>query len=157
QGLGNVGYHTAKFCREGGALIVALAEFEGAIANPAGLDVDDVVRHRRETGSILKYPGATDITPSAAALELECDVLVPGAIENVLTGANAARVRAKIVLEAANGPTTPDAEAIFRQRGMLVIPDVFANAGGVTVSYFEWLKNLSYVRFGRLEKRLEER
>jgi glutamate dehydrogenase (NAD(P)+) len=156
QGLGNVGSHAAAFCREAGALIVAIVEFEGAISRPEGLDPDAVVLHRRETGSILDFPGATTITPGASALELDCDVLIPAAIENVLTGDNAARVKARIVLEGANGPTTPDAEAIFRERGVLVIPDVYANAGGVTVSYFEWLKNLSHVRFGRLEKRLEE-
>ena len=156
QGLGNVGYHCAKFCYEGGAVIVAIAEYEGAIANTAGLDPDAVLAHRRTTGSILNFPGATNITPTAAALELDCDILIPAALENVLTGDNAARVKAKIVLEGANGPTTPDAEAIFRARGIMVIPDVYANAGGVTVSYFEWLKNLSHVRFGRLEKRLEE-
>ena len=156
QGLGNVGYHCPKFCREGGAVIVAIAEYEGAIANAAGLDPDAVLAHRRATGSILHFPGAKNITPTAAALELDCDILIPAALENVLTGDNAPRVRAKIVLEGANGPTTPDAETIFRSRGIMVIPDVYANAGGVTVSYFEWLKNLSHVRFGRLEKRLEE-
>jgi glutamate dehydrogenase (NAD(P)+) len=156
QGLGNVGSHAARFCREAGALVVAIVEFEGAIHDPKGLDPDEVVRHRRETGSILDFPGASNVTPSAAGLELECDVLVPAAIENVLTADNAPRIKAKIVLEGANGPTTPDAEMVFRERGVLVIPDVYANAGGVTVSYFEWLKNLSHVRFGRLEKRLEE-
>jgi glutamate dehydrogenase (NAD(P)+) len=156
QGLGNVGLHAARFCREAGALIVAIAEHDGAIANPKGLDPDAVVEHRRARGTILGFPGATDITPTAAALELVCDVLIPAAIENVLTGENASRIRAKIVLEGANGPTTPDAERVFRERGVLVIPDLYANAGGVTVSYFEWLKNLSHVRFGRLEKRLEE-
>jgi glutamate dehydrogenase (NAD(P)+) len=157
QGLGNVGSHAARFCHEGGALIVAIAEYEGAIANPAGLDPDAVVQHRAQTGSILNYPGAKNVTPSAAALELECDILVPAALENVLTADNAARIKARIILEGANGPTTPDAETVFRDRGVLVIPDVYANAGGVTVSYFEWLKNLSHVRFGRLEKRLEEK
>jgi glutamate dehydrogenase (NAD(P)+) len=156
QGLGNVGYHCAKFCREGGATIIAIAEYEGAISSAAGLDPDAVLAHRRETGSILNFPGATNITPTATALELDCDVLIPAALENVLTADNASRVKAKIVLEGANGPTTPDAEKVFRDRGILVIPDVYANAGGVTVSYFEWLKNLSHVRFGRLEKRLEE-
>ena len=156
QGLGNVGYHAAKFCREGGATIVAIAEYDGAIANPQGLDPDAVVAHRRNRGSILGFPGATDITPTAAALELDCDILIPAALENVLTADNAPRIKAKIILEGANGPTTPDAERIFRERGVLVIPDLYANAGGVTVSYFEWLKNLSHVRFGRLEKRFEE-
>jgi glutamate dehydrogenase (NAD(P)+) len=156
QGLGNVGYHAAKFCREGGAIIVAIAEYDGAIANPNGLDPDAVVAHRRNRGSILGFPGARDITPTAAALELDADILIPAALENVLTKDNAPRIKARVILEGANGPTTPDAETIFRERGLLVIPDVYANAGGVTVSYFEWLKNLSHVRFGRLEKRLEE-
>jgi glutamate dehydrogenase (NAD(P)+) len=156
QGLGNVGFHAARFCQEAGAVIVAIAEVDGAIENPKGLDPTAVLEHRRATGSILGFPGARDITPSSAALELDCDVLIPAALENVLTGENAARVRAKIVLEAANGPTTPEAEEVFRTRGLLVVPDVYANAGGVTVSYFEWLKNLSHVRFGRLQRRLEE-
>jgi glutamate dehydrogenase (NAD(P)+) len=156
QGLGNVGFHAAKFCRDAGAVIVAIAESDGAIASSAGLDPDAVVAHRRERGSILGFPGARDVVPTASALELDCDILVPAAIENVLTKDNAVRIKAKIILEGANGPTTPEAEQIFRDRGMLVVPDVYANAGGVTVSYFEWLKNLSHVRFGRLEKRLEE-
>ncbi|HUF47480.1 MAG TPA: Glu/Leu/Phe/Val dehydrogenase [Vicinamibacterales bacterium] len=156
QGLGNVGYHIAQFCREGGATVVGIAEYEGAITNPAGLDPEEVFLHRRETGSILKFPGATDL-PSAAALELDCDILVPAAIENVITEENAPRIKAKIVLEGANGPTTPDGEALLEARNVMVIPDIYANAGGVTVSYFEWLKNLSHVRFGRMEKRLEER
>jgi glutamate dehydrogenase (NAD(P)+) len=153
QGLGNVGYHTAKFCREAGAVLVALAEREGAIYNPTGLNEDEVFQYRKRTGSILGFPGATDILRSADALELECEVLVPAALENVLTGANASRIQAKIILEGANGPTTPDADEIFRKKGILVIPDVYANAGGVTVSYFEWLKNLSHVRLGRMDRR----
>jgi glutamate dehydrogenase (NAD(P)+) len=157
QGFGNVGYHTAKFCHEGGARIVAIAEYDGAIFNEHGLDPEAVDAHRRATGSILKFPGATVLDASAAALELDCDVLVPAALENVLTEENAPRVKARVVLEGANGPTTPAAEEIFRQRGVMVIPDLYANAGGVTVSYFEWLKNLSHVRFGRMQKRLEER
>jgi glutamate dehydrogenase (NAD(P)+) len=157
QGLGNVGYHVAKFCREGGALVTAIAEYEGAVMNPAGLDPDAVFLHRKDTGSILGFPGATDIPLSADALELDCDILIPAALENVLTGENAPRIKARIIVEGANGPTTPEAEAVFRDRGIMVIPDLYANAGGVTVSYFEWLKNLSHVRFGRMEKRLEER
>jgi len=156
QGLGNVGYHTAKFCREAGAVIIAIAEREGAIADSKGLDEEKVNQHRAATGSILGYPGALDVLPSQEALELECDVLVPAALENQLTAENAPRIRARIVLEAANGPTTPEAEAILLAKGILVIPDIYANAGGVTVSYFEWLKNLSHVRFGRMGKRYEE-
>ena len=157
QGLGNVGFHVARFCHEGGAIIVAIAEMEGAVVNPNGLDPVAVAAHRRESGSILKFPGATDLADSAAALELDADVLIPAALENVLTGENAPRIKAKIVVEGANGPTTPEAEDVFRQRGVMVLPDIYANAGGVTVSYFEWVKNLSHVRFGRLQKRLEER
>ena len=153
QGLGNVGYHTAKFCREQGARLVGIAELEGAISNPAGLNEEDVFNHRKRTGSILGFPGATDILRSADALELDCDVLVPAALENVLTGENASRIKARIILEGANGPTTPAADEVFRKKGIMVIPDVYANAGGVTVSYFEWLKNLSHVRLGRMDRR----
>jgi glutamate dehydrogenase (NAD(P)+) len=156
QGLGNVGYAAARFLQEGGAILVGLAEYEGAIANPDGLDLESVVRHRKDNGRITGFPGAKDLASSAAALELDCDVLVPAALENVLTRENAGRVRARCVAEAANGPTTADAEAILRARGVLVIPDMYLNAGGVTVSYFEWLKNLSHVRFGRMAKRFEE-
>ncbi len=155
QGIGNVGYYTAKFCRERGALIVAIAVPEGAILDPRGLDEDAVLEHRTRTGSILEFPGATSIARSADALELDCDVLVPAALEHQLTSANAPRIRAKIILEGANGPTAPEADDIFRAKGTLVIPDIYANAGGVTVSYFEWLKNLSHVRFWRLERRDE--
>jgi glutamate dehydrogenase (NAD(P)+) len=156
QGLGNVGYAAARILQDGGAVLVGLAEYEGAIVHPDGLDVDAVVRHRRETGRITGFPGATDLPSSGAALELDCDVLVPAALENVLTAENAGRVRARCVAEAANGPTTAEADAILRSRGILTIPDIYLNAGGVTVSYFEWLKNLSHVRFGRMGKRFEE-
>ena len=134
-------------------MLIALAEREGAIFNPNGLNEGDVLEHRRRTGSILGFPGAKDLPESRDALELECDVLVPAALENVLTAENAPRIKAKIVLEGANGPTTPEADEVFRRKGMLVIPDVYANAGGVTVSYFEWLKNLSHVRLGRMDRR----
>ncbi len=156
QGLGNVGYHAAKFCQEAGAVIVALAEYEGAIYNPKGLDVDAVANHRKETGSILGFPGATDITNSRQALELECEILIPAALEEQITKENASRIKAKIIAEGANGPTTADAEEILLQKGVMVIPDMYLNAGGVTVSYFEWLKNLSHVRFGRMDKRFEQ-
>jgi glutamate dehydrogenase (NAD(P)+) len=156
QGLGNVGYHSAKFFQEAGALIVGLAEYEGAIANPAGLDVEAVFQHRKATGSILNFPGATNIVKSADALEMDCDILIPAALENVINGDNAPRIKAKMIGEAANGPLTPEADEVFIIKGTLVIPDMYLNAGGVTVSYFEWLKNLSHVRYGRLEKRFTE-
>jgi glutamate dehydrogenase (NAD(P)+) len=156
QGLGNVGYHTAKFCQEAGCLIVALSEREGAIYRAEGLDVDAVVKHQKTTGSILNFPGAQNIMPTNRALELACDILIPAALENQLTAENAPRVKAKIVAEAANGPTTAEAEKILLDRGVFIIPDLYLNAGGVTVSYFEWIKNLSHVRFGRVGKRFEE-
>ena len=156
QGLGNVGYHAAKYMQEGGATLVGLAEYEGAIHNPAGLDLEEVIAHRKATGSILDFPGATNIANSAEALELECDILIPAALEGVITKENAPQIKASIVAEAANGPVTADADAILLEKGVLILPDVFLNAGGVTVSYFEWLKNLSHVRFGRMSKRFEQ-
>lgn len=156
QGLGNVGYHAAKFFREGGAKVIAIAEYEGAISNPDGLNEEEVFQHRKKTGSILNFPGATNIANSGDALELECDILIPAALENVINGENAPRIKARIIGEAANGPLTPEADEIFAAKGTLVVPDMYLNAGGVTVSYFEWLKNLSHVRYGRLEKRFTE-
>jgi glutamate dehydrogenase (NAD(P)+) len=156
QGLGNVGYYAGKFFVEGGALLVGLAESEGAISNPKGIDLEVLMAHRKEHKSILNFPGATNLARREDALELECDILIPAALERQITGDNAARVKAKIVVEAANGPTTPEADAILASRGVMVVPDAYINAGGVTVSYFEWVKNLSHVRFGRMQKRFEE-
>jgi len=156
QGLGNVGYHTATFFRKAGAKIIGLAEYEGSIYNEEGLDIDAVVEHRKNTGSILNFPGAKNFAKNTDALEMDCDILIPAALEQVITGENAPRVKARIIGEAANGPLTPEADEIFIQKGTLVIPDMYLNAGGVTVSYFEWLKNLSHVRYGRMEKRFTE-
>ncbi len=156
QGLGNVGYHAAKFLQEEGALIVGLAEVEGAIHNPKGLNIHNVMKHRKETNSILDYPKAQNINQSSKALELKCDILVPAALENQITVENVKNIKAKIVAEAANGPVTPDANDILFKNGVLILPDIYLNAGGVTVSYFEWLKNLSHVRFGRMDKKLAE-
>ena len=156
QGLGNVGYHTAKFFHEAGAKVIALAEYEGAIISDKGLDIEAVFQHRKKTGSILNFPGAKNLDKSSDALEVECDILIPAALENVINGENAGRVKAKIIGEAANGPLTPEADEIFIKKGVLVVPDMYLNAGGVTVSYFEWLKNLSHVRYGRMEKRFTE-
>jgi glutamate dehydrogenase (NAD(P)+) len=156
QGLGNVGYHSAKFLAEFGAIIVGLCEYEGAIYNADGLDTEAVFLHRKSTGSILGYPGAKEFKNSMEGLEQPCDILVPAALENQITEANVKNIKAKIICEGANGPVTPEAEAIFYQNGGLIIPDMYANAGGVTVSYFEWLKNLSHVAFGRMNRRFEE-
>ena len=156
QGLGNVGYHSALFFQQAGAKIVGLAEYEGAIWSDEGFDVDQVFAHRKSTGSILNFPGATNFEKSSDALEMDCDILIPAALENVINGENAPRIKAKIIGEAANGPLTPDADEILALKGVLVVPDMYLNAGGVTVSYFEWLKNLSHVRYGRMEKRFTE-
>src|SRR6218665_3530319 len=156
QGLGNVGYHSAKFFQNAGATVIALAEYEGAIYSDNGLDVDEVFNHRKKTGSILDFPGAKNLAKNTDALELECDILIPAALENVINGENAPRVKAKIIGEAANGPLTPEADEVFTKKGIIVVPDMYLNAGGVTVSYFEWLKNLSHVRYGRMEKRFNE-
>ena len=156
QGLGNVGYHSAKFFQEGGALVVGLAEYEGSIYNENGLDVEAVFQHRKKTGSILDFPGAANFSKNTDALEAPCDILIPAALENVINAENADRVQAKIIGEAANGPLTPEADEILVNKGTLVVPDIYLNAGGVTVSYFEWLKNLSHVSYGRLERRFME-
>jgi glutamate dehydrogenase (NAD(P)+) len=158
QGLGNVGYHAAKFLEEdGGATIVGLVEYEGAISKPDGIHVEDLMAHRKETGSLLDFEGARNLEHRDAGLELDCDILVPAALENAITIENAPRIRAKIIGEAANGPITADASESLHQRGIMVVPDAYINAGGVTVSYFEWLKNLQHIRFGRMEKRFEEK
>lgn len=156
QGLGNVGYHSAKYFRQNGAKVIAIAEWEGAIFNADGLNEDEVFQYRKKSGTILNFPGATNLPLTSDALELECDILIPAALENVINGQNAPRVKAKIIGEAANGPLTPEADEILALKGTLVVPDMYLNAGGVTVSYFEWLKNLSHVRYGRLEKRFTE-
>jgi glutamate dehydrogenase (NAD(P)+) len=157
QGLGNVGYHAAHFTgAEGGAVIVGIAEIEGAVHHPDGLDVEAVIRHRRETGSILDFPGARNLKTPAEVLELDCDVLIPAALERQITAQNAPRIRARIVAEAANGPVDPDGEKILLDRGVFMIPDIFLNSGGVTASYFEWVKNLSHISFARMTKRQQE-
>ncbi len=156
QGLGNVGYHAALFCQEDGALITGIAEREGGIFDPNGIDVKEAFKHRSESGSILNYKNAKNFENSVELLEQECDILIPAALENQINIGNAANIKAKIIAEGANGPITRDAEQVLLQRGIIIIPDLYLNAGGVTVSYFEWLKNLSNVRFGRMGKRAEE-
>lgn len=156
QGMGNVGYHAAKYFHEAGAVIVGLIEWDGALYSEKGMDPDAVLKHRNETGSIVNFPGVTTLKNNEEGLELDCDILIPAALENVIHKDNAARIKAKIIGEAANGPITPEADEILNKKGVIVVPDMFLNAGGVTVSYFEWLKNLSHVRYGRLGKRFDE-
>lgn len=156
QGLGNVGYHAALFCQQDGAVIIGIAEREGGIYNDNGIDVQEAFKHRSENGSILNFKDCKNYEDSNEMLELECDILIPAALENVIHKGNAANIKAKIIAEGANGPITREAEEILLSRGIINIPDLYLNAGGVTVSYFEWLKNLSNVRFGRMGKRAEE-
>lgn len=156
QGLGNVGYHAAKFFQNAGALIVGVAEYEGSIANEKGINIEKLMTYRKKKGSIVGFEGTKKLKDNKAALELACDILIPAALENVIDKKNAKNIKAKIVGEAANGPITPEADVILNKKGVCVVPDMYLNAGGVTVSYFEWLKNLSHVRYGRMEKRFNE-
>lgn len=159
QGLGNVGSYTGMISQdEGGMKIVGVAEYEGGIYNADGIDIHELLAYRKENGSILDFPGATNYPENhgAQVLEMACDVLVPAALENQIHEGNAANIQAKIIAEAANGPVTSEADEILIAKGCMVIPDLFINAGGVTVSYFEWLKNLSHMRFGRMEKRFNQ-
>ena len=157
QGLGNVGYHAAKFLsEEDGAIITAIIERDGALVNDAGLNVEAVKQHLAATGGLKDFPGATYSPDGSAALELPCDILIPAAMEGVINLTNADRIKAPLILEAANGPITFGADEILRKKGCVIIPDMYANAGGVTVSYFEWVKNLSHIRFGRMHRRAEE-
>jgi len=157
QGLGNVGYHAAKFLREeDGCKIIAIIEHDGGLMNEAGLDVEAVRNWITRHGGVKGYPDATYIPEGARCLEEACDILVPAAMEGVINIGNAERIRAPLIIEAANGPITAGADDILRQKGTVIIPDMYANAGGVTVSYFEWVKNLSHIRFGRIGRRQEE-
>ena len=154
QGLGNVGYHVAKFLEEeDGAKIIGIIERDGALLNENGLHVDDVATYKQETGKVEGFQNATFLPNGSELLEHPCDILIPAAMEGVITSANAKRIRAKVIAEAANGPVTYEADQILKEKGTFIIPDAFLNAGGVTVSYFEWLKNLSHVRFGRMDCR----
>lgn len=155
QGFGNVGYYSAEILQEHGAIIVGVAEFEGGLYSKDGIDVVELKKYQRENNTIRNFPGTEFIEISNRLMEYPCDILVPAALENQITAENAPRIQAKIIGEGANGPTTPEAEKILKAKGAIIIPDVYLNAGGVTVSYFEWLKNLSHVRFGRMESRFD--
>lgn len=157
QGFGNVGYHCARFLwEEDDCRIVAVGEHDGCVFNPNGLDIAKLAEHRERKGTILGFPGAKSTQNPRAVLEVECDILIPAALENQITLQNVDRIRTRVLAEAANGPTTPGAERELLKRGVLIIPDIYLNAGGVTVSYFEWGKNLAHMRYGRMERRLEQ-
>ncbi len=157
QGLGNVGYHAAKFlAEEDGSRIVGIIEWDGALYNPDGIDVEAVRNWIVKHGGVKDYPDAIHSTDGATVLEAECDILIPAALEGVINLDNADRIKAPLIIEAANGPVTAGADEILRKKGTVIIPDMYANAGGVTVSYFEWVKNLSHIRFGRMQRRQEE-
>ncbi len=157
QGLGNVGYHAAKFLsEEDGCKITAVIERDGALEDDAGLDIEAVSHWIGNHGGVKGYADATYHENGAALLEKDCDILIPAALEGVINMSNAAEVKAPLIIEAANGPVTAGADEILRKKGCVIIPDMYANAGGVTVSYFEWVKNLSHIRFGRMQRRQEE-
>ncbi|WP_103336109.1 Glu/Leu/Phe/Val family dehydrogenase [Pseudotabrizicola formosa] len=157
QGLGNVGYHAAKFLsEEDGCLITAIIERDGALQCDTGLNVEDVRQWMVKQGTIKGYPSAAFVDDGTPLLEAACDILIPAAMEGVIHKDNAARIQAPLIVEAANGPVTFGADEILREKGVVIIPDMYANAGGVTVSYFEWVKNLSHIRFGRMQRRAEE-
>jgi glutamate dehydrogenase (NAD(P)+) len=157
QGLGNVGSFSALISQqEGDAKIIGIAEYEGSIHNEKGIDIEALLKHRQESGTIMTFAGAKPLSHRMEALELDCDILIPAALENQITMDNAPRIKAKIIAEAANGPITADASEYLTKKGVIIVPDMYINAGGVTVSYFEWLKNLSHVRFGRMTKRFEQ-
>lgn len=156
QGLGNVGFYAAHFCSKAGAKITAIAEYTDSVENPAGLDVEACKAYFDANKTFKGFPGGTYVADPLAPLEMACDILIPAATEKTIHAGNAPHIKAKIIGEAANGPLTPKAHQHLVEKGVVVIPDLLLNAGGVTVSYFEWLKNLSHVRFGRLNKKWEE-
>ncbi|MEK9643376.1 MAG: Glu/Leu/Phe/Val dehydrogenase [Paracoccaceae bacterium] len=157
QGLGNVGYHAAKFLsQEDGAIITAVIERDGALWSDQGLNIDELRDWIAQNGGVKGFPGATYHENGSALLEAECDILIPAALEGVIHKYNAANIKASLIVEAANGPVTSGADEILRKKGCVIIPDMYANAGGVTVSYFEWVKNLSHIRFGRMQRREQE-
>ncbi|MBP9951611.1 MAG: Glu/Leu/Phe/Val dehydrogenase [Cypionkella sp.] len=158
QGLGNVGYHAAKFISEdSGAKVIGVIERDGAIVDENGVNIEELRQWMNRHGGLLaEYPKGKYVADGASVLEHECDILIPAALEGVIHKGNAARIKAPLIIEAANGPITFGGDEILRAKGCVIIPDMYANAGGVTVSYFEWVKNLSHIRFGRMQRRAEE-
>ncbi|MGR3607765.1 MAG: Glu/Leu/Phe/Val family dehydrogenase [Sulfitobacter sp.] len=158
QGLGNVGYHAAKFLsEEGGCRIIAVIERDGVVRNIDGIDIAELKKHVSEHGGVTGFAGGTYSPDGAEALEDTCDILIPAAMERVITSENARRLKAKLIVEAANGPVSYEADKLLCERGVVLIPDLYANAGGVAVSYFEWVKNLTHIPFGLMERRYDEK
>lgn len=157
QGLGNVGYHAAKFVsEEDGSIVIAVIERDGAIVNHDGINIESLKEHITKNGGVKGFPDGEYVEDGASILELKCDILIPAALEGVINLTNADKIKANLIIEAANGPITAGGDEILMNKGIVIIPDMFANAGGVTVSYFEWVKNLSHIRFGRMQRRQEE-
>lgn len=157
QGLGNVGYHAAKFLQEeDDARIICVIERDGAVYNENGLSIEKLRQHMDETGGVQDFPHADYYADGHNCLEFDCDILIPAALEAQITQDNAHRIKTKLIVEAANGPVTYAADQILREKGIQILPDFFVNAGGVTVSYFEWIKNLQHIRFGRMQRRLDQ-
>jgi len=158
QGLGNVGSYTGTICiEEGDMKVIAVSEIEGTIVDPKGINVAKLIKYRKSKGTIIGFPGTKKMKDRDDWVGIDCDVLIPAALESQINKSNVKKVKAKIIAEAANGPVTAQASKVLLKKGVIILPDMFANAGGVTVSYFEWLKNLSHIRFGRMEKRFDER
>ena len=157
QGMGNVGSHAGRICQnEGGVKVIGVAEQEGTIYSENGINIEKLIEYRKAKGTIMGFPGTKKMTDKDDWVKIECDILLPAALESQITKENAKYVKAKIIGEAANGPVTADAETVLLKKGIVIIPDMYLNAGGVTVSYFEWLKNLSHQRLGRIEKRFDQ-
>ena len=157
QGLGNVGFYSGMISQtEGDVKVIGVSEMEGTIYSEKGINIEKLVKYRKDKGSILGFPGTKTLPDREDWVAIECDILVPAALENQIHTGNAKKVKAKIIAEAANGPVTSEAADILAKKGIVILPDMYLNAGGVTFSFFEWLKNLSHMRFGRMEKRFQE-
>jgi glutamate dehydrogenase (NAD(P)+) len=157
QGLGNVGYHAAKLLdEEDDSKIIAVIERDGAIVNEEGISIEPLRKYINEHKTIIGFDGGQHVEDGQAVLEMECDILIPAALEGQIHEGNAANIKTKLIVEAANGPLTFEADEILRNKNITILPDAYVNAGGVTVSYFEWIRNLSHIRFGRMERRYDE-